>query len=797
MRLSAPSPSRRAVLAAVLGCLLFLAYLLSFNGIPKASDELWLADTAQSIALRGSYVLNQTQFTNIGRVISDVEPLQPILSAPLYWIGYHLPWAGNLHTLYLFNPLITALTAILLFYYALLLGYRERTALIAALLFGLASMAWPYTRTLFREPLAGLNLLAAAYLWERWRQAFAAGSSRRWWWFAAGAGGTALTLLSKESAVFVLPMLLLIAWPGLAALRRPGRDRTLLIWAGVAMIVAVLVIATVGLSGEKDATEVMPRLVRTFLDGLDWVPLGVGGQLVSPGRGIFWFSPVLLLALASPALLPRARWRESWLILATVLFFAAAYSAVRRDLWFGGAGWGARFMLPLIPMLMLAALPGIDRLLGSPRRWAKPALAALAVIGLTVQIIGVYVDIYDYSDYLQASTGQLPWLGPGIWSVRWSQIIGGLLYMPRSHTDMMWFYKGVDWLALGVLGAGFTALAVLLWRVWRAGEARRWLAPAAGGAILASILLAGFTLWRSLPDPRYKEDTPQIDALRADLEQQAGPQDTVMLSNWHYAYYFMNVYKGRAILWTVSNPPGEKTSPEQQPKVISDNVEDLVGKRIPPVITRQLTGGAFYTGHPLWLVSDASPFLTWANRPVEWYLAKYAYFVSAKDYASNARLVEYLPLRAPSESDTPSSASGAVFGDAIRLVGYDLDAAPAGAKLTALRPGDSLGISLLWEAVGTPAADYTVAIHLIDQSQKVFAQQDRQPVAGFAPTSRWKPGDKIRDNFGLILPADLPAGQYELWVTIYSWPSLDKLSITGSDGKPAGDHVILTTVTVK
>ena len=803
MNLRLRPPSRRVALCIALGCLLCLAYALSFTGIPKANDELYLADTTQSLALRGELTLNQTQFTGINHVISDVEPLQPIISAPLYWIAYHLPWVGNVHALYLFNPLITALTAILLFLYALRLGYGERTALIGALLFGLTTMAWPYTRTFFREPLTGLNLLAAAYLWERWRGAFNARAPRHWGWFAAAAGVTCLAFLSKSAVVFALPLLALTAWPGIERLRIPARERNRLIAAGVgvALLLAVALAVFLVNSRHLTAAQNLNYQVQAVLGGLPWVGTGLAGLLLSPGRGIWWFSPILLLALASPALLPKARWRESWLILGETLVFAAGYSAARRDLWFGGAGWGARFMLPLLPILMLAALPAIDRMLSSARRWPKIALGGIAALGLAVQLVANYVDIYDYSAYLQQQTGQMPWLGPGIWSVRWSQIVGGLLYLPKVRTDAMWLYKGPDWLALGVISAAIIATGVALWQTWRASDEtpspRSWQIAAGVGCPLLLVAMGGFVLWRSLPDLRFKENTPQIAAVRADLEHNLGPNDVLMLSNRHYASYFMNSYKGRAVLWSLADAPGEHFSPDQPAKVVSDQLDDLMGKRDPAVINGVLDHGRFFSGGPIWLLGDASSFEAWATRPPEWYLAQHAYFVSAKDITSNIRLVEFLPLPAPAANQAPAMQIDGQFGNSILLVGADVTTYPNRAGSASMHGGDMLGLSLLWKPTGAIPTDYTAAVYLINSAGAVIAQQDRAPVDGFAPTSKWKTGQRVRDNFGFILPADLPPGGYELWVTLYSWPSLARLPVWGADGKPIGDHLVVTTVTVK
>src|SRR5690606_18360271 len=217
LTMSAPAiPShglRRLALAAALSTLLFFVYLLTFSGQPLSNDERYIIDTVESLAVRGDLLLNQTSYLRPVQ-ISDVEPGQPLLSIPLYWLAYHTPWVGNVHTLFLFSPIVTALTGALLFYTALDLGYRERTAIAAVLLFGLTTIVWPYTKTYFREPLTMLNLFAAAFLLNRWRIAFRAGTGRHWAYLAGGVVVTMLALLSKEAAIIALPALILLAYPG-------------------------------------------------------------------------------------------------------------------------------------------------------------------------------------------------------------------------------------------------------------------------------------------------------------------------------------------------------------------------------------------------------------------------------------------------------------------------------------------------------------------------------------------------------------------------------------------------------
>lgn len=106
----------------------------------------------------------------------------------------------------------------------------------------------------------------------------------------------------------------------------------------------------------------------------------------------------------------------------------------------------------------------------------------------------------------------------------------------------------------------------------------------------------------------------------------------------------------------------------------------------------------------------------------------------------------------------------APLGDGIRLWGYDLISdAPA--------PGDILFVRLHWLVDAHPAADWTVFVHLLGPAaadgSRLWAGKDSPPGNGSLPTGRWQPGWRIIDEYGIQLPADLPAGGYEIEVGLY------------------------------
>lgn len=121
----------------------------------------------------------------------------------------------------------------------------------------------------------------------------------------------------------------------------------------------------------------------------------------------------------------------------------------------------------------------------------------------------------------------------------------------------------------------------------------------------------------------------------------------------------------------------------------------------------------------------------------------------------------------------------------LKLIGYDLPE-------TDLAPGDTLPVTLYWQAEAEMDIEYTIFVQLLNSDWQVVAQQDLPPQAGAAPTTTWLPGEILADAFTLPLPEDLAGGDYRLIAGMYDPATGSRVSVsTGSD------FVDLGTVTLR
>lgn len=106
----------------------------------------------------------------------------------------------------------------------------------------------------------------------------------------------------------------------------------------------------------------------------------------------------------------------------------------------------------------------------------------------------------------------------------------------------------------------------------------------------------------------------------------------------------------------------------------------------------------------------------------------------------------------------PSAVS---FGEALQLRGVE---GPFG-----LRTGERFELWLSWQVIRPIDRNYTLFVHLINESGRLIAQQDR-----FQLTSMWPVGESV--PLKVEFPS-LPPGRYHIRLGWYLWPSMEHLPV--------------------
>jgi hypothetical protein len=81
--------------------------------------------------------------------------------------------------------------------------------------------------------------------------------------------------------------------------------------------------------------------------------------------------------------------------------------------------------------------------------------------------------------------------------------------------------------------------------------------------------------------------------------------------------------------------------------------------------------------------------------------------------------------------------------------------------------GALLQVTLTWQAIAPVREDYTIFVHLLDETDTIVSQRDSPPVSGFRPTSGWAQGDIVEDQLGLYVPLNALAKSVHLRIGLY------------------------------
>jgi 4-amino-4-deoxy-L-arabinose transferase-like glycosyltransferase len=128
--------------------------------------------------------------------------------------------------------------------------------------------------------------------------------------------------------------------------------------------------------------------------------------------------------------------------------------------------------------------------------------------------------------------------------------------------------------------------------------------------------------------------------------------------------------------------------------------------------------------------------------------------IGTLDVTGVARLFERPPIERPLDVS---------FGDGIGLAGYQI------ARPT---PGRA-HLTLLWRAAATPARDYKVFNHVLDDAGEIVAQRDGVPADWTRPTRGWVAGEYVLDGHDFELPP--AASGMRLRIGLYDPATGDRL----------------------
>lgn len=136
--------------------------------------------------------------------------------------------------------------------------------------------------------------------------------------------------------------------------------------------------------------------------------------------------------------------------------------------------------------------------------------------------------------------------------------------------------------------------------------------------------------------------------------------------------------------------------------------------------------------------------------------------------------------------------TGANLGGRVELVG-------ATVQPGRIRPGEPARVTAYFRVLKPLEADYMVFVHVEDADGRMERLNiDHKPASGLYPTTSWKPGETVKDEFNLLLPANVPARAVNLWLGLWDPATDTRLKLTNPDAvrNDGRDRILLAQVPV-
>lgn len=782
-----PRGRQEALIALSLFAFLIYLYLLFLSGVSHNPDE-WFY-------LRGAEDVIQGNLANV----SSHGWLFALLLTPFYLLSMALPRVGMIQVTALLNIMLTALTASVLFLCLSELHYSRKSRLFTALAFAMATIAWPHSHYLLREPVTALMLLVS--LWGAirfWRKP-------RLGAFIAFVLAFALVLLTKSVAIVLLPffsLLLIIpmlrrwiaidpksgvaAHPRLADLVQHGRvwwisaeQRGLRGWLIPALVVVGLLLF---ISFAAWRIPLPKDFVPTYQEYLREQGVNLPNTLalwISPGWGILIYSPVLWICVIG--LIPFARCYPAITFATVGGSIAFTMAASPHPFWWGNWAFGPRQMVLLLPLLCLPMPAGLGWLKSKLGHWGSAIAAGLFAVGVAFQLVGLLAPLGDYVRQIYFPAGVT---GPDVaWNLRLWPIAGLVRFVRPAMLDLAWIASRdtgrvmLKWpVALALLGLAITSGAWLLYLV-RQPARRRPVLPWVISLLLALLWLplAVRSVQSAYMDPRFQPELGFLAAADA-VRQEARPGDLLVTDLWTErltgpAEAMLNYCQGHC-------PPRldliRETLVDREENWQSERLADLAGY------------------NRAWLVLDrvAEGDL---NSIIEQWLNQVGYLERCDWTGPQVRLCRYSLAAGDILKAAPVQAA---FSDSIQLDRAEVRLAGQQPGQQTAMPGDTVQVTLEWQALAAPTGNFVVSLQLLEPDGTLVASADRTPGNGFQPTGAWLAGEQVIDRFALSLPANAAPGAYHLMVVLYDPATGQRLPVQ-NDGAEVSDHLLLLKLSVE
>jgi len=349
---------------------------------------------------------------------------------------HYLHWRNDVNPDFVFlelfyGPLFTSLSVSVFFLILRSFKISSKNAIIVSFFYGLSTMAWAYSQTSLSSPTMIFFVLLGFYFLRNWEIY----NLPRYLILSGISLGLAF-LTRNDSILFIIPIFFFILYF--------IKSRNNKIKSFFGFIIPAL--SSYGIyhlirnirygSTSIEAVHTVEGIVAG--SNSNPVLMNIFGLFFSPGVGLFAFSPILLGAFVGFVDIYKKNKYSCILILAFLSMFVFTFGPL--NFWHGLNGWGPRYLLPLIPFLMIPLAFSFEK----RGRIFKLSLLVLGAIGFFINLVYLLQDVnwFVWGFFGDDSKGLYSlgrrddgsvfpiWINPlVIWSFEYNQLTQSVLWI--------------------------------------------------------------------------------------------------------------------------------------------------------------------------------------------------------------------------------------------------------------------------------------------------------------------------------------------------------------------------------
>ena len=301
-----------------------------------------------------------------------------------------------------YGPLFSALSVTVFYLILRTFNFNQKNSILVTFLFGLSTIVWAYSQTSLNI-VPQLLFVLLSYLFFRRFQKSKSTKNLILIGFSLG-----FAFLTRADAILIIVVVSIF----LFLIIKQSKSKLNYIWYLLPLSSFIFLFdyiefvrkggSLIARVAEKSLmhfvkitsgveTQVLLGSGGTVAPVLIYTPLeAFFGLLFSPGIGLFIFSPILFLSFFTFPNFYKNHKKETLLFIGIISAFLLYYSLIMTNTWHGLVGWSARYMVLLIPFLLIPLAATLEK---TKSRLFLSIVVILGSIGVFFNLVWLIQDV--------------------------------------------------------------------------------------------------------------------------------------------------------------------------------------------------------------------------------------------------------------------------------------------------------------------------------------------------------------------------------------------------------------------